>query len=72
LWEFPGGSVELANPGPIVDSAKCAEEFGITISVGSFLDVVDPFAGGKTALGHQPLSVHHIRRAGHSGTRQMR
>ncbi|KPL73079.1 hypothetical protein ADN00_14915 [Ornatilinea apprima] len=41
LWEFPGGSVEFGETLAQSLIREMREEFGITISVGRLLDVVD-------------------------------
>jgi 8-oxo-dGTP diphosphatase len=41
LWEFPGGSVEFGEKLADALRREMNEEFGIKISVGELLDVVD-------------------------------
>lgn len=41
LWEFPGGSVEFGETLADALEREMAEEFGIEITVGELLDVVD-------------------------------
>jgi 8-oxo-dGTP diphosphatase len=41
LWEFPGGSVEFGETLRAALQREMAEEYGIEISIGDLLDVVD-------------------------------
>lgn len=60
LWEFPGGSVEFGETLAAALKREIYEEYGIEISVGELLDVIDHILPEEKQHWVSPTFICHI------------